>query len=160
MVDQKWETVLPIDLLKITKCEGQPWLMIYHLLAKEVFRERYHLNSFRKGQLLRVRKYLNEIMLDQLPILADIQRYMDELAITEVPEPQSSVNNVFLFQQVAVTREKVIKGKDWKQIASCQLESIFTMNDKEDQDLKWLANLYTNMDGVDGDMINEITESL
>jgi zinc finger MYND domain-containing protein 10 len=110
LIDQKWSTVQPIDLLKITKCEGQvttraipnlsqfnlktchdvtrnkqPWLMLYHLLAKEVFRDRYHLNSFRKGQLLRVRKYLNEMMLDQLPILADMQRYMDELAISEVP---------------------------------------------------------------------------
>lgn len=70
--------------------------MLYHLLAKEVFRERYHLNSFRKGQLLRVRKYLNEIMLDQLPILADIQRYMDELAITEVDSHELKITCMFV----------------------------------------------------------------
>jgi hypothetical protein len=36
-------------------------------------RRRYHFNSFRKAQLLRARKYLNEVLLDQLPVLADMQ---------------------------------------------------------------------------------------
>ena len=82
-------------------------------------------------------------MLDQLPILADVQRYMDELAIAEVPEPSSSMDNVFLFQQVAVTREKVIKGRDWQQIADSLLSLLSEINDKNDPDLKTLAYLYT-----------------
>lgn len=153
LIDNNWTVVPPIDLLKLTKCEGQPWLMLYHLIAKESFRSRYHLNTFRKGQLLRVRKYLNEMMLDQLPILADVQRYMDELAITEVPEPQSSSESVFKFQQVAVTREKIVKGKDWQVVANFQMDNIFTMTDKDDEDLKWLAKLYT-------DDIGDIDESM
>ena len=36
LIDHKWVTVLPIDLLKITKLEGQPWLALYHLIAKQV----------------------------------------------------------------------------------------------------------------------------
>jgi hypothetical protein len=39
----------------------------------EQVRRRYHFNSFRKAQLLRARKYLNEVLLDQLPVLADMQ---------------------------------------------------------------------------------------
>jgi zinc finger MYND domain-containing protein 10 len=49
--DFRWEDVQPIDLLKITKLEGQPWISLYHLMAKQVFRERYHINTFRKGQV-------------------------------------------------------------------------------------------------------------
>lgn len=75
LVDFKWTAVEPINLLKITKLEGQPWLAIYHLMAKKEFRERYHLNTFRKSQLLRLRKYLNEVLTDQLPVLTDIQRF-------------------------------------------------------------------------------------
>ena len=144
LIDSKWTNVVPIDLMKITKLEGQPWLSLYHLMAKSVFRERYHLNSFRKAQALRVRKYINEVLLDQLPFLADIQRYMDELAITDVPEPHSSGNSVFLFQQVAVARETLIKGKNWEEIANYQMEKIFTMTDKEDKDLKKMSDLYSN----------------
>ena len=118
--------------------------MLFHLMSKENFRERYHLNTFRKGQLLRVRKYLNEVMLDQMPILADMQRYMDELQLTEVPEPQSVQDNVFMFQQVAVAREKATKGKNWNEISTKALKDIFTMTDKDDEDLKRIANVYTD----------------
>ena len=149
LVDYKWAEVKVIELLKITKLEGQPWLAVYHLLAKETFRERYHLNTFRKGQVLRLRKYLNEVMLDQLPFLADVMRYMDELAIMEVPEPGSSIgggsqNSAFLFQQVAVMREGVLRGKDWPCIADEQMRSVFTMTDRDDKDLKAMADVYAD----------------
>lgn len=143
MVDFSWSEVKPIDLLSITKLEGQPWLMLYHLLAKEVFRERYHLNSFRKGQLLRVRKYLNEVLLDQLPILADIQRYMDELAIIDVPDT-SSTDSVFMFQQVSVMRETLVKNKNWDDVVEYQLSNVFTMTDRTDTDLHQLADMYAD----------------
>ena len=81
-------------------------------MAKNIFRERYHLNTFRKSQALRVRKYINEVLLDQLPFLADIQRYMDELSIMQVPDANTS-DSVFLFQQVATTRESILKNKNW-----------------------------------------------
>jgi hypothetical protein len=83
VIDYKWSEVAPIDLLKVTKLEGQLWIALYYLVSRKEFRERYQLNSFRTAQLLRVRKYLNEILLDQLPMLADIQRYMDELTISD-----------------------------------------------------------------------------
>lgn len=75
LIDFKWQSVLPINLLRLTKLEAQPWLAVFSLLAKKQFRERYHLNAFRKSQLMRVRKYINETLVDQLPVLADVQRY-------------------------------------------------------------------------------------
>lgn len=144
LIDQKWAEVAPIDLLKITKLEGQPWLGLYHLVAKKEFRERYHLNTFRKGQLLRVRKYLNEILLDQLPILADIQRYMDELAIMEVPDMHSVGSSFLMLQQVAVARESILKGKIWPEVAAAQLRGVFTMTDRDDPDLRRIAELYSD----------------
>jgi hypothetical protein len=163
LIDQKWQYVVPIDLLKITKLEGQPWIALYQLLGKEVFRERYYLNSFRKGQLLRVRKYINDLVLDQLPFLADVQRYMDELAITNVPEPSSlSGQNVFLFQQVATLRESIVKGKNFAEIAEYQKREVFTMTDRDDKDLFAMAELYSDdaieqvLDG--GLSLNDTTE--
>jgi len=38
-------------------------------------------------------------MLDQLPVLADVQRFMDELAVAEVPEP-TSLPPTLLLEQV------------------------------------------------------------
>jgi hypothetical protein len=144
LIDLKWSVVKPLDLLKVTKLEGQPWIALYHLLAKEVFRERYALNSFRKGQLLRIRKYLNELMLDQLPFLADVQRYMDELAVTNVPEAASLSDNVFLFQQVAAVTDAVRRGKNMNDVAAFQKEHVFTMTDRTDKDLLALAEMYSD----------------
>jgi hypothetical protein len=147
LIDLKWTPVQPIDLLKITKLEGQPWITLYHLIAKKEFRERYNLNSFRKGQLLRIRKYINEIMLDQLPFLADIQRYMDELTVMNVPEPNSLTGgsgNVFLFQQVAPLYDTILKGKNFQSIANEQKESVFVMTDSSDKDLLSMAELYSD----------------
>jgi hypothetical protein len=44
-------------------------------------------------------------MLDQLPVLADVQRYMDELAIMDVPEPsQEPLTGGLLVEQVSANR--------------------------------------------------------
>jgi len=102
------------------------------------------LNTFRKEQLLRVRKYINEVLLDQLPILADIQRYMDELAMTQVPDIAGDSSSVFLFQQVATTREALVKRKDWEDVADWQVSHVFTMTDRTDDDLRRIANLYAD----------------
>ena len=37
------------------------------------------MDDFRKEAVLRMRRYMNDILLDQLPILRDLQRALDEL---------------------------------------------------------------------------------
>lgn len=58
-------------------------------------RRRYHFNSFRKAQLLRARKYLNEVLLDQLPVLADMQ--------VRSQEKKRKRGLLFLLHVIAVT---------------------------------------------------------
>lgn len=52
----------------------QVWLAMYHLMCEDECRKRYHFNSMRKNSILRVRKYINDLLLDQLPVLAGVQR--------------------------------------------------------------------------------------
>ena len=65
---------------EIAKLEGQLWCGD-NLLCDNEFRQRYYFNTHRKESLLRVRKYVNDVLVDQLPMLTDVQRYMDELTI-------------------------------------------------------------------------------
>ena len=149
--NHNWKEVLPINLLKVTKIEGQIWIMFYYYLAKTNLRERYHINTFRKSQILRIRKYLNEVLLDQLPFLVDIQRYLDELTISEVNDNTNynNSNNVFMFQQVSVIRENLIKNQNWKDISIEIINNVFTMTDRDDKDLRTIADVYSN-DALDG----------
>lgn len=59
----------------------QVWLAMYHLMCEEECRKRYHFNSMRKNNILRVRKYLNDVLLDQLPVLAAVQRQANRSSI-------------------------------------------------------------------------------
>ena len=46
---QNWKDVQKIDLLKLTKNEGQPWLMLVSSSDEdETSWERYHLNTFKE----------------------------------------------------------------------------------------------------------------
>ena len=71
---------------------------------------------------------------------------MDELAVTDVPEPHSlgGSNNVFMFQQVAAIREKISKAKPFAEVAEEQLKNVFTMSDRTDKDLLYMAEIYSD----------------
>ena len=68
---------------------------------------------------------------------------MDELSIAEAP-PSSSGPSAFLFEQVAVERERLLKGKDWSKIADDQMKHTFTMTDRDDSDLRRMIDLYVD----------------
>ena len=49
---------------RITKVEAQIWLTIYNMFLSQDTNRKYEVTSFRKQNLLRLRKYLNEMLLD------------------------------------------------------------------------------------------------
>lgn len=149
-IGNKWESCEPEDLMKLTKTEGQIWICLYWLMCDGEARKRYHFNSFRKEQVLRVRKYLNDIMLDQLPILADVQRYMDELTIMQAP-PATQAKNALLMETVPMFRDRLEKRRDWKDIAAKQVIAFAKVTDKDDMDVRRLADIY-QMDGIESVM--------
>mmetsp|Transcript_36706 Transcript_36706/g.57301 ORF Transcript_36706/g.57301 Transcript_36706/m.57301 type:complete len:140 (+) Transcript_36706:123-542(+) len=107
-------------------------------------RRRYAFNGFRKDQVLRVRKYLNDFMLDQLPVLADVQRYMDELALMEVPEAAQQPS-ALLLEQMPELRLGIVKNVDWEALARRQKEEIFDRyTDANDPDLRRFAEMYSD----------------
>jgi hypothetical protein len=53
-------------------------------------RKKYELNDFKKNNLLRLRKYMNELLLDQIPNLSDMLRTLEELSLMGVA---AQINN-------------------------------------------------------------------
>ena len=164
LVDQKWRDVPAEQLLDLTKLEAQLWLLLYHLVCSPDVRRKYILHSFRKGQLLRVRKFLNEVMLDQLPVLADVQRFLDELTIYDSPDAtanfasgaagsSSAFQIAGMMEQVAALHEKIHKGRDWDQVAGAIVApggpfGEGSAADASDESLAKLVGVYTQ-DGVE-----------
>ena len=161
-IDGDWSEVEPDELLRLTKCEAQPWLVLYHLLCNSPScREAYGLNSYRKAQLLRARKYLVAALTDQLPILADLARYLDELSIMGVPEATEATRGrgggglvgggrgggsggMLLMEQVDTLREEVVqtaKQQGWTSVVKEQFDSIFSkVTDAKDETLRLISS--------------------
>lgn len=47
-------------------------------------RNKYQFNEYRKSNLLRLKKFMNELLLDQIPILTPMLRALEELSIMNV----------------------------------------------------------------------------
>lgn len=141
--NHEWRKVAPNELLQITKYEAQCWIAVFYLTCGSVCRQRYGLNVYRKEHLLRLRKYLNEVMVEQLPVLTDVMRYMDELALMNVPEMSTGQGSTLLMQQVDKLRDDILRNQNWRQLAEKQYRTIFSQTtDAEDEDIRLLGSLY------------------
>jgi hypothetical protein len=76
---------------------------------------KYELNQFRRSNLIRMRKYMNEQLIDQIPALASLQRSLDELRISNTENIATS--NPFIVEAISTIRVSIMYGKNWKSIA-------------------------------------------
>jgi len=87
-------------------------------------------------------------MLDQLPVLSDVQRFLDELAIIQLPPNQVSSAGKLALEAVPIIRNTILKKykNDYVQIANKFTKECEEL--KREDDLAHLAEIY-NMDGID-----------
>ena len=168
--NNEWREVPSNDLLRLTKLEGQPWLALFYLTTSKVCRESYGLDEYRKLQLMRLRRYIHEALMDQLPVLGDVARYLDELSIMGVPpsgqgvhRPSSNASSSgLLLQRVDSLRESIFgkrsnmrDGKFWERIAQTQWEEIFShVTDSKDEELRRIASEVYGGEGIDDAVAN------
>lgn len=126
----------------MTKTEAQLWLAIYNMFMSQEANRKYEITTFRKSNLLRLRKYINESLLDQLPMLGGMLRALEEMSM--MGESAIGEKNSFIVQQMPELRTNITKGKDWQKVMKYQLDKFFkeTKDGKPDDDLKSLMCLY------------------
>lgn len=59
---------------------------------------------------------MNEVLLDQIPMLSIMLRALEELSLMNVPS--QPINNPFVVQLIPTLKNRVVEGKDWNQIAN------------------------------------------
>ncbi|XP_022353317.1 zinc finger MYND domain-containing protein 10 isoform X1 [Enhydra lutris kenyoni] len=125
----RWQTVAPSEQQKLSKLDGQVWIALYNLLLSPEARARYHLTSFAKGQLLKLRAFLTDTLLDQLPNLADLQGFLAHLALAETQPPKKDL----VLEQIPEIWERLERenrGK-WRAIAKHQLRHTFSPSEQD-----------------------------
>ncbi|NXW88013.1 ZMY10 protein, partial [Alopecoenas beccarii] len=124
-----WHVVPPEDQVKMTKLDGQVWLALLNLLLSPECQRKYHFNGFNKSQLLKLRAFLTDILIDQLPNLVEMQRFLSRLAVTEPAPPTKDL----VLEQVPVIRDHILKknARKWEAIAKHQVKQVFSPTEEE-----------------------------
>ncbi|CDS37393.1 zinc finger MYND domain containing protein [Echinococcus multilocularis] len=81
----------------VTKSEGQVWLSIHQLLFSGVMGAvSYEVvgSSVRRQALLRLRPFLTEALIDVIPVLGHLRRFLEEFAVSEAAAVARSVSAV------------------------------------------------------------------
>jgi hypothetical protein len=81
--------------------------------------QKYELTTFRKANLMRLKKYMNEVLLDQLPMLTPMLRGLEEMALMADNNIRST--NSFIVEVLPELRARIVNGRNWKEIALYQM---------------------------------------
>jgi hypothetical protein len=84
--NSKWNKVERKDEQKLTLPAAQAWLAVYNLLTDPVARENYGFDRTRAAAASRLQGPLTEVLIDQIPNLEYLRRFLTELSVTQVPE--------------------------------------------------------------------------
>ncbi len=128
-MDNKWKLIPLDERYQLTKIEGQIWISLYELLLNPQCVSKYEYTDYKKNQIIKLRSHMNEILIDQIPNLGHLQRFLEQLAVTEPPAYKSEL----IIEQIAEIFEGLMskyKGK-WKEIAKKQAETVLNPDEKE-----------------------------
>jgi hypothetical protein len=132
------------DSLMLTPVEAQIWLLLVNMLCEPTFRERYEVTQQRKDALAGLRKYFHEVLLDQIPVLSELHRAIEEmqlLANGQFAQSQSQLHRrAFVVEEVSQVRESLLR-QDFSQLAQQVSSWIFTQDDDK-QVMELLSDLY------------------
>jgi zinc finger MYND domain-containing protein 10 len=124
-----WKHVARKEYSRVVKLEAQVWIAIYNLFMDVECRKKYEFNEFRKSNILRLKKFMNELLLDQIPVLTTMLRPLEELRMMNAP-PMSNMQN-FVVETLPELVPKLTKGRNWNQIAEYQLKTFFKKQSKK-----------------------------
>jgi len=126
--ENEWQNVPDDDEGRLPKLHTQVWITIYNLVMDAECRNRYELQNHRRENLLRLRRFINEVVVDQLPPLTNLHRTLEEMSIsgkfTGAGDPAAA--SPFVVELVADARETIVRSYEgrWQEVAEHQLKEV------------------------------------
>ncbi|KAJ3055577.1 Zinc finger MYND domain-containing protein 10 [Rhizophlyctis rosea] len=137
--DGAWKEIPRDELPRL----GKVWLVLYNLLIEPECREKYEYTAQRQSVILRLQPYLNETLVDQLPILKDLERHLVELSLMKPPENVDVMKRGLLVEQIPEMYNEITNGVNWKQLAEDHKRTLLGGTDQSIRDTaKSLAAMY------------------
>lgn len=127
---------------KLPKMEAQIWICLFNLFMNQENTKKYEITEFRKSNLLRLRKYMNDNLFDQIPPLQNMYRALEEMSLMACNT--SSSNNPFIVEMVPELYKNFTQSKKedfYKQLSLKILNENFKKSDKK-KDLDMISEIY------------------
>eukprot|EP00899_Mesostigma_viride_P004491 jgi/Mesvir1/14042/Mv03116-RA.1 len=127
--DGAWHEVARDERLRVAKPEAQVWLALHNLVVDPRCRARYTFDDFRKSVVGKLRRHFHELLFDQLPVLKDLQRTVEELAFANtVPSAEIKAARLVL-EQVPEVRQGLLahgtRDGGWQKLADHAVSAVF-----------------------------------
>ena len=102
------------------------WLLLLSLLFHPAAPRKYDLNDYRCQQLLKLRAGLNQVLLDQIPPLADLERWLVQLSVTGTVQElwNNSSKKAFILELVAGLREHLLQSIHLEEVIESQMKCL------------------------------------
>jgi len=134
---------------KLPKIEAQIWICLYNLFMNQDNTKKYEITEFRKSNLLRLRKYMNDNLFDQIPPLQQMYRALEEMSLMNCSS--STTNNPFIVEMIPTLYNNMNQGKKneayYNEVAKKILENSFENSDKK-RDMDLISEIY-NFDNIE-----------
>ncbi|CEO99783.1 hypothetical protein PBRA_007517 [Plasmodiophora brassicae] len=142
--DQQWKVVERGESQTLTRLEGNLWIALCNLMTSARAQQTYEVNDTRKSTIMKLRRFFNEVVVDQLPVLEPLWRMVEQLAIVDANPMLSATPSSLLVEQVAEIRQRLL-ANDFQAIARKQLGTVFRPDNNLRQELGAFANLFDSM---------------
>eukprot|EP00817_Percolomonadidae_sp_ATCC50343_P004270 CAMPEP_0117425420 /NCGR_PEP_ID=MMETSP0758-20121206/5677_1 /TAXON_ID=63605 /ORGANISM="Percolomonas cosmopolitus, Strain AE-1 (ATCC 50343)" /LENGTH=217 /DNA_ID=CAMNT_0005209857 /DNA_START=454 /DNA_END=1103 /DNA_ORIENTATION=- len=142
-----WKKLSTDEMYRVHQYEAQAWLAMNNLLVDKETTRKYEYNEFRKDTVLKLSKKLNSMIVNQIPVLADTERYLSQLTI--MTPPAQSISKMLYIEQVSSIREGLMK-LDFEDVAKDALKNSFHAKSRQQQqdELAELADLFSQLADV------------
>ncbi|CXH81174.1 MYND finger protein, putative [Plasmodium berghei] len=69
--------------------EKQLWIILYTLILNSICQEKYEMTNYRRNNILKLRKYMNENLYEQLPPMKTLHTFIEHLYISKSVFPEN-----------------------------------------------------------------------
>ena len=142
-----WREQDAADRQKVTSLDAQIWLSLNNLIVDHRARSKYEYDDFRKNTVIRLKRFFNEILFDQLPLLKDLQRVIDEIILMATPSAADIKQGRLILETVPEMRTALLKSQNWNTVASAQSKQQFGSGEEAERSTR--ERMKTMMESFD-----------
>ncbi|RNC44338.1 zinc finger, MYND-type containing 10, partial [Trypanosoma cruzi] len=109
------------DALLVCVPEAHTWFSLHKMLCDPECRRRYPYTQSKKELILRIRRFLNDTLVDQIPALASVQRALEELSFMQPPsDTEAKFKSSLTIEQVPriMAAVEASRTHSWEDVAN------------------------------------------